>query len=196
MIEEGQTRPRRRAWLWAAIAGIALGVGAVVLVFSSRFGVDPRLVDSPLVGEPLPGIELEMLSQDGTLDFDDLRGQVLIVNFWAPWCFPCRGEHPALTAVAHDYRDRNVGVVGVVYQTPRPQDAVQFLDELGWGGDNYRYVLDPDSRAVVEFGVFGVPETYFVDADGIIVGKVQGAVTSSVLRSTLDDILAGTRPSL
>ena len=196
MIEDDHTRPRRRSWLWAAVAGIAIGVGVVVLVFSSRFGVDPRLVDSPLVGEPLPGIELELLTQDGTLDFDDLRGQVLIVNFWAPWCFPCRGEHPALTAVARDYRDRNVSLVGVVYQTPRPQDAVEFLDELGWGGDNYRYVLDPDSRAVVEFGVFGVPETYFVDADGIIVGKVQGAVTSSLLRSTLDDILAGNRPSL
>ncbi|MDH3605865.1 MAG: redoxin domain-containing protein [Acidimicrobiia bacterium] len=177
------------------VAGIVVGVGALVLVFSSRFGVDPRLVDSPLVGKPLPNLELELLTGDGSLALADLEGDVLIVNFWASWCFPCRGEHPALTAVARDYRERGVSLLGVVYQD-RPDQAMGFLDDLGWGGDNYRYVRDPDSRAAVEFGVFGVPETYFVDADGTIVGKVQGAVNSSLLRTTLDQILAGERPSL
>jgi cytochrome c biogenesis protein CcmG/thiol:disulfide interchange protein DsbE len=181
-------------WTWAIVGGIALGVGAMVLVFSSRFGVDPRLVDSPLVGQPLPNLELEVLSQHGprgeTLALTDLKGDVLVVNFWASWCFPCRGEHPALTAVARDYRERGVSLVGVVYQD-RTSEVIEFLDELGWGGENYRYLLDPDSRGAVEFGVFGVPETYFVDAAGLIVGKVQGAVTSSLLRSTLDQILAG-----
>lgn len=171
----------------------------MVLVFSSRFGVDPRLVDSPLVGEPLPDLELELLTPDGirgeTLALADLKGGVLIVNFWASWCFPCRSEHPALTAVARDYRDDGVSILGVVYQD-RVGEAAGFLDELGWGGANYHYVLDPDSRGAVEFGVFGVPETYFVDADGIIVGKVQGEVTSSLLRSTLEEILAGRRPEL
>lgn len=181
--------------MWAGIAAVALGVGAMVLVFSSRFGVDPRLVNSPLIGQPVPAIELELLAGDDTLDFTDLQGDIVIVNFWASWCFPCRGEHPALTAVARDYRDRGVSVVGVVYQDePGPVNA--FLNDLGRGGDNYRYVLDPNSRAAVEFGVFGVPETYFVDAGGIIVGKIQGGVTSSALRSTLDQILAGELPSL
>ena len=86
-------------------------------------------------------------------------------------------------------------MIGMIYQDdPGPVNA--FLDELGRGGDNYRYLLDPSSRAAVEFGVFGVPETYFVDAEGIIVGKIQGGVTSGALRSTLDQILAGERPSL
>ncbi len=195
MIEDETRRSRRRKRAWLAIAGIAVGVGALVLVFSSRFGVDPRLVNSPLIGEPMPALELELLAGGGSLDFTDLRGDVVIVNFWASWCFPCRGEHPALTAVARDYQDRGVSLVGVVYQD-QPDEAMAFLDELGWGGDNYRYVVDPKSRAAVEFGVFGVPETYFVDADGIIVGKIQGAVTSTALRSTLDQILAGERPSL
>jgi cytochrome c biogenesis protein CcmG/thiol:disulfide interchange protein DsbE len=195
MTEEALPVSKKRYWMWAGIAAVALGVGAMVLVFSSRFGIDPRLVNSPLIGQPVPAIELELLAGDDTLDFTDLQGDIVIINFWASWCFPCRGEHPALTAVARDYRDRGVSVVGVVYQDePGPVNA--FLNDLGRGGDNYRYVLDPDSRAAVEFGVFGVPETYFVDAGGIIVGKIQGGVTSSALRSTLNQILAGELPSL
>ena len=195
MTDVSQPAPRKRTWMWVSIAGIVLGVGAMVLVFSSRFGVDPRLVNSPLIGEPVPAIELEQLEGQGPLALTDLRGDVLVINFWASWCFPCRGEHPALTAAARDYRDRGVTMVGMIYQDePGPVNA--FLEELGRGGDNYRYVLDPNSRAAVEFGVFGVPETYFVNAEGIIVGKIQGAVTSGALRSTLDQILAGERPTL
>jgi len=195
VTDVSQPAPRKRTWMWVSIAGIVLGVGAMVLVFSSRFGVDPRLVNSPLIGEPVPAIELEQLEGQGPLALTDLRGDVLVINFWASWCFPCRGEHPALTAAARDYRDRGVTMVGMIYQDePGPVNA--FLEELGRGGDNYRYVLDPNSRAAVEFGVFGVPETYFVNAEGIIVGKIQGAVTSGALRSTLDQILAGERPTL
>lgn len=196
MIEERSPRSsRKRIWWWIAGVGIAVGVGALVLVFSSRFGVDPRLVDSPLIGEPVPALNLELLAEEGSLDLTDLRGEVLVVNFWASWCFPCRGEHPALTAVASDYEDLGVRMVGVVYQD-QPTQAMGFLDELGWGGDNYDYLLDPGSRAAVEFGVFGVPETYFVDAEGIIVGKIQGEVTSAAVRTALDQILAGQPPSL
>jgi cytochrome c biogenesis protein CcmG/thiol:disulfide interchange protein DsbE len=198
---------RSRKWLWISLVAIFVGVGALVLVFSSRFGVDPRLVNSPLIGQPAPPLALEVLDQgrqpddpaeDGAVHEDvlaDLRGDILIINFWASWCFPCRGEHPALTSVARDYEDRGVSLVGVVYQD-EPADAAGFLDELGWGGDNYSYVLDPKSRGAVEYGVFGVPETYFVDADGIIVGKIQGEVTSSAVRSVLDQILAGEDPTL
>ena len=199
---------RSRKWLWISLVAIFVGVGALVLVFSSRFGVDPRLVNSPLIGQPVPPLALEVLDQgrlpggtadEGTVVYEDgladLRGEVLIINFWASWCFPCRGEHPALTAVARDYADRGVSLVGVAYQD-KPADAAGFLDELGWGGDNYKYLLDPKSRGAVEYGVFGVPETYFVDADGIIVGKIQGAVTSSAVRSVLEQILAGERPDL
>ena len=199
MTGEALPVSKTRYWMWAGIAAVALGIGAMVLVFSSRFGIDPRLVNSPLIGQPLPALELELLEGGATLDFTDLRGDIVIVNFWASWCFPCRGEHPALTAVARDYEDRGVSLVGVVYGgsgLSPPAEAMSFLDELGWGGDNYRYVKDPKSRATVEFGVFGVPETYFVNAEGIIVGKIQGPVTSSALRSTLDQILAGELPSL
>ena len=198
---------RSKKWLWISLVAIFVGVGALVIVFSSRFGVDPRLVDSPLVGQPVPPLTLEVLEQgrssglsaDEDVEWPDaladLRGSVLVINFWASWCFPCRGEHPALTAVARDYEDRGVRMVGVAYDDA-VADAVDFLDQLGWGGANYRYVLDPNLRGAVEYGVFGIPETYFVNADGIIVGKIQGAVTSSSLRSVLEQILAGVDPTL
>ncbi len=189
------TSSRSRVRTWLTAGGIVVGVGALVLVFSGRFGTDPRLVESPLIGTPLPALELDYLAEEGSLDFTELRGSVVVINFWASWCIPCRAEHPALTAAARDYQDRGVRIVGIVYQDEIPQ-ATAFLDELGWGGDNYDYVVDPRSRAAVELGVFGVPETYFVDAEGIIVGKIQGAVTSGALRTVLDQILAGQRPSL
>ena len=198
---------RSKKWLWISLVAIFVGVGSLVLVFSSRFGVDPRLVNSPLIGQPAPPLTLQVLERGLLTDvaaddaavyedvLADLRGDILIINFWASWCVPCRGEHPALTAVARDYEDRGVSLVGVAFRN-KPADAASFLDELGWGGDNYRYVLDSKERGAVEYGLFAVPETYFVDADGIIVGKIQGAVSSSAVRSVLEQILAGELPDL
>lgn len=82
--------------------------------------------------------------------------------------------------------------VGVVYQD-EPGSASAFLDKLGWG-DNYAYVVDPGSRAAIAFGVFGVPETFFIDREGIIVGKISGESDALLLGSTIDQILGGARP--
>ncbi len=115
-----------------------------------------------------------------------------MINFWASWCPPCRIEHPILTAASGSYEDDGVHFVGVLYQD-RSEPAIEFLDEFGRGA-NYSYVIDPESRATVEMGVFGVPETFFVDADGIVRARVQGEVTSSVVVATLDEILAADSP--
>lgn len=176
-----------RSWLIAGAGVVAIVL--LVLVFAGRFGEDPRLIESPLIGEPLPSMELELLDGGGTMDFADLRGQVLVVNFFASWCVPCRTEHGHLVAAAAAYSDRDVQFVGVVYQDTTSA-ARAFLDELGWGPGTI-YAQDDGSRAVVEFGVVGVPETYFVDADGVIVDKVYGPVDSTLLSTKLDGILAG-----
>lgn len=183
---------RRRTWLVLAV--IVLAVGLLAWVFSGRFGQDPRLVDSPLVGQTLPDLTLEYLEDEGSLTFSELEGSVAVINVWASWCVPCRIEHPALTAASAAYADRGVRFVGLLYQD-RAAPAVAFLDELG-RGENYSYVVDADSRATVELGVFGVPETYFVDADGIVRGKVQGQVNPMVLVQTIEDLLAGREPDL
>jgi cytochrome c biogenesis protein CcmG/thiol:disulfide interchange protein DsbE len=173
---------------------IVSATALLAFVFIGRFGQDPRLVDSPLIGKPVPDLRLEYLEQEGSLAFSDLRGEILVVNFWASWCIPCRSEHPTLTSASAAYENRGVRFVGVSYQD-QPAAAIAFLDELGRGA-NYSYVVDPDSRATVEFGVFGVPETFFVDAEGIIRARVQGEVSPTVLGRTVEDLLAGRNPQL
>lgn len=176
------------------IVGILAMVALLVYVFNSRFGQDPRLVDSPLVGQPVSDLTFDYLEQDGTFSFADQRGTVLVVNFFASWCFPCRLEHDDLLATSAAYADRGVHFLGIVYQD-KPEQASAFLDEFG-RGTNYSYVIDPQSRAIVELGVFGVPETYIIDANGIIQGKVAGEVNGAVLQRALDQVLAGETPDL
>ncbi len=176
------------------ILGILGLVALLVYVFNGRFGQDPRMVDSPLIGQPIGDLTLDYLEQDGAFSFPDQQGTVLVANFFASWCFPCRGEHDDLTSTAAAFADRGVHFVGIVYQD-EPAQASAFLDEFG-RGVNYSYVVDPQSRAIVELGVFGVPETYIIDADGIIQGKIQGEANAAVLSEALEQVLAGQTPDL
>lgn len=181
---------RRPVWLYYTV----LGVSAIIVfgVFASRFGENPRINESPLIGKPLPQFTLEYLEGEGSLNSADLRGQALVINFWASWCIPCRSEHPALNAAAAGYADEDVHFVGIVYQDRREQ-AVGFLDQFG-RGTNYSYVMDDDSRTIIDLGVFGVPETYFVDKDGIIRSRYQGAVNSAILQEHIEEALTPLTP--
>jgi len=186
-------RPRGQGRL-IRLAGVAGVLATLVLAVSlaSRFGTNPQLVASPLIGQPAPDVSFPRLAGEGHLSFDDLNGQVVVVNFWASWCVACRTEHDDLLATATAFDEQDVRFVGVIYQDD-PDHAEAFLDELGWG-ENYEYVLDPGSRAAIAFGVFGVPETFFIDRDGIIVGKISGESDALLLGSTVDRILQGGRP--
>ncbi|WP_219418037.1 TlpA family protein disulfide reductase [Pseudonocardia nigra] len=186
-------RSRRFRLLAVAAAVVVLGAVGVGAVFGSRLGTDPTLVDSPLIGQPAPAVTLPYLEAEGTLSLSELRGQVVVVNFWASWCVACREEHPALLATAAQYRDAGVVLVGIDYQDSQAA-AQAFLDEMGRGGENYRYVTDPGSRAALEFGVFGVPETFVLDRSGTIVAKITGPSTYPLLAGAIDAVLAGQRP--
>lgn len=176
------------------IAGILAMVALLVYVFNGRFGQDPRLVDSPLIGKPVTDLTFDYLEQDGSFSFADQRGTVLVVNFFASWCIPCRTEHRDLTTTAAAFADRGVHFLGIVYQD-KPAQASAFLDEFG-RGTNYSYVIDPQSRAIVELGVFGVPETYIIDGKGLIQWKTAGAVDGAALNSALEQVLVGQTPDL
>lgn len=189
MTEERPTESGGRRRIWFGTGAAVIVIGLLVAVFAGRFGEDPRLVDSPLIGEQVSAMRLEYLDGTGSVSFDELRGRVVVVNFWASWCIPCRSEHRHLTSVAAAYADRGVQFVGVVFQDD-VDAATRFLDELGWG-DDYLYVLDPGSRAAVEFGVFGVPETFFIDPEGRIVDKIAGPVDTARLTSAIEPILSG-----
>ena len=180
---------RRRELVWGAgvVLVVLVGVGAA---FGARFGTDPSVVDSPMIGKPMPEVTLPYLEREGDLALTDLEADVLVVNFWASWCVPCREEHDDLLAAAARYDDQGVTFVGIVFQD-RPEQAIAFLDELGRG---YDHLLDPGSRAAIDFGVFGIPETYFVDGDGIVRAKIVGASDLGLLSQTIEAVLAGEQP--
>lgn len=183
-VDSGVRWPR-----WLALGGVVVTI-AVAAAFGTRFGTDPTTVDSPLIGRPAPDVTLPYLERDGQLALADLRGQVVVVNFWASWCVPCREEHADLVAAAAAYEHRGVTFIGIVYQDRREQ-AIGFLDELGRG---YDHLEDPGSRAAIAFGLFGIPETFFIDTDGVVAAKVLGKTDYPTLSATLDAVLVGEQP--
>ena len=161
---------------------------ALALIFFTqlRSGVDPSAIPSALVGKPAPDFDLPAL--DGTnvpgLKRADLAGQLTLVNVFASWCVPCRQEHPLLAALAADKRIR---LVGIDYKD-QPGDAAAFLGELG---NPYAAIgVDQRGRTAIDWGVYGVPETFLVGADGIIRHKVIGPLSPDVLASDLEPAIA------
>ena len=189
-VENSATPSSRRWGVRVAVFLIVVFVLALGLVFGSRFGKDPRLVESPLIGKPAPDAVLPFLEQEGELALSDLQGQIVVLNFWASWCVGCRAEHDDLLAAANARRDSGVQFLGVVFQD-ESSDAIAFLDELGRG---YPSVVDVGSRLGVEMGVYGIPETFFIDEEGTVVAKISGEANVGALITILDDILAGRTP--
>lgn len=173
--------------------GLVVGLGAiavVLVVLASRFGINVEQGFSPVMGAPTPELTLPALGSEGSVVLTELGNahELLIVNFFASWCLQCRNEHADLVSTAEAYRERSVQFVGIAFQN-RDSQAIGFLDELGWG-DSSLYASDPGSRAAIEFGVFGVPETIFI-RNGTIVGKLLGETDALTLSATIERILAG-----
>ena len=132
-----------------------------------------------------PDFTLELLD-GGTLTLSELRGSVVLVDFWASWCGPCRVEAPTLVQVYEEYRDKGVEFVGVgIWE--RPAEAEVFIEEFGVP---YPTGLDIPGNILVEYGVRGIPEKYFIDSDGRLVAKFTGPSGENDLRETLDRMLA------
>lgn len=169
---------KARFWL-----PLALAVGFLGLL---GFGLtrDARTLPSALIGDPAPSFRLATL-EGGSLALEELAGKVVVLNFWASWCIPCRQEHPVLRRAERDYPDSDVRVVGVVYQDA-PRSARRFMERLG--GD-WTSVLDPGSRTAIDYGVYGVPETFFLARDGTVAKKHIGPIDWEIVSTTVDSLL-------
>ncbi len=166
--------------MWRYLLPLGLFVGLVALL-AVGLNLNPREVPSPFIGKPAPQFTLPRLHRpEATVSPADFRGQVWLLNVWASWCVSCRAEHPVLNGLA---RSGEVILVGLNYKDAR-NDALQWLAERG---DPYTVVaVDADGRVGIDWGVYGVPETFVIDKRGIIRFKHTGPVTREVLR---DEIL-------
>lgn len=161
------------------VGGLAVTL-PLTAVLALGFGQDPRDFASPLIGKAAPDFSLSTL--DGTaVRLADLEGKPAVLNFWATWCVPCRQEHATLLAAA-ERADGEVAFYGIVYQD-EPATIRAWLDRHGNG---YPTLVDEGGRAAIAFGVYGVPETYLLDAEGLIRHKFVGPVEPGALRTALE----------
>jgi cytochrome c biogenesis protein CcmG/thiol:disulfide interchange protein DsbE len=168
-------------WRWL----LPLAALPVLALLAYGFRLSPRDIPSPLVGKPAAPFTVRTF--DGqTVSLDSLRGKVLVVNFWASWCYPaCYEEAPVLERGWQAYRERGVIVLGIDIQD-KAEAGEKFIRDFGLTFPN---APDTTGKVSVDFGVYGVPETFFVDRQGRIRAKHVGAVTEAVLRDHLERLL-------
>jgi cytochrome c biogenesis protein CcmG, thiol:disulfide interchange protein DsbE len=148
---------------------------------------DPRSIPSPLIGREAPAFTLQLFD-GGAFALENQRGKIVVMNIWSSWCIPaCYNEAPALEAVWKRYRERDVVFVGVNYQD-REAAARDFLARF-----RHTFANGPDvgSKVAIAYGVYGVPETFFIDRDGRIAHKHVGEITFDVLVQHIERLLNG-----
>jgi cytochrome c biogenesis protein CcmG/thiol:disulfide interchange protein DsbE len=151
------------------VAGLAIAL-PLLAVLVANLGRDPRSVRSPLVGRPAPPFRLVPVGGGAPIALASLHGKPVVINFWATWCVPCFQEHAALVESARSLPD--VQFLGIVYEDDEARTG-EFLRERG---TSYPSLMDNEGKTAIAYGVFGVPETFFIDPEGRIVEKYVGAL--------------------
>jgi cytochrome c biogenesis protein CcmG/thiol:disulfide interchange protein DsbE len=164
------------------IVGIIITAALVGVLFVG-LGKDPAEIRSPLIGKPAPTFALREVGTGRTVNIGELRGKPVIINFWATWCGPCWEEHPVLVANAKMLQP-NVQFVGVVFQ----DEESKILGFLNQRGTAYPTLVDEAGKTAIAYGVGGVPETFFLDANGVIQAKYAGPMDSDTLRKNLEKV--------
>jgi cytochrome c biogenesis protein CcmG/thiol:disulfide interchange protein DsbE len=177
---------------------------AIPIIALLAFGMtrDPREIPSPLPGREAPKFALAVFSFPAsaraadaraaellkdTVRLDTLRGKVVVLNFWASWCLACRDEHTALSEAATALKGTDARFFGVLYQDV-PQNGRDWIKQMG--GQSYPGLFDPTSRTAIDYGLYGVPETFFIGRDGRVAYKHVGAVPMDVIMGTVEKLLA------
>jgi cytochrome c biogenesis protein CcmG/thiol:disulfide interchange protein DsbE len=173
-----QKRPIPR-WKWL----LGTAVVAIPLLLGIGLTKDPSYIPSMIVGRTLPTFSLEPLAGSGQVASEKLLGKPLVINFWASWCVSCREEHPLLVQLG-DRADLfgEFEIVGINYRDS-PTAAAQFLDRHG----RFPYPSGQDKRGRlgIDFGVYGMPETFFVDAEGVVQARQVGPLTPQAIEQNL-----------
>ena len=157
---------------------------ALVALLAIGLQLNPREVPSPLIGKPAPAFDLPLLTEpDKRFSEKTMLGKVWMLNVWASWCPPCLVEHPVVTRVA---QSGLVPVVGLNYKDQR-EDALPWLKR---NGDPYQLIVfDPNGRIGIDYGVYGVPETYVIDREGVIRYKQIGPLTADVVQKKIEPLI-------
>ena len=161
------------------IAGLVV-VTPVLLILFLNLGRNPHRVRSPLIDRPAPVFALKEVGSDRVVSLESLRGRPVVVNFWSTWCVPCYAEHEVLTSSASTLGN-SVQFLGVVYQDTEEKIS-EFLRQNGSG---YPSVLDQSGKTAIAYGVYGVPETFFIRSDGSIAEKFEGPLDAASLNEKL-----------
>ena len=187
----------RYFWILGAFA-------ALVALLAFGLGLNPREVPSPLVGKPAPVFRLDILDQPGkTLGPEDMKGKPWLLNVWSTWCVSCRQEHPVLVEfskagriplIGLNYKEvRGDGEFDMSKMSPEEESRLAVKRAAGWlsqhGNPYTQTVMDLDGRVGIDYGVYGVPETYVIDAAGVIRMKHTGPITPDVLTNKILPLL-------
>jgi cytochrome c biogenesis protein CcmG/thiol:disulfide interchange protein DsbE len=174
----------------------SLVVVPVVGLFAWGLTRDPNRIPSPLPGREAPDFALPVFAPGqvplarpigDTVRLSQIRGDVVVLNFWASWCLACRDEHAILSVVARRYAGQPVHFLGVLY-ADRAAAGVNWIAEMG--GQSYPSVEDPRARVAIDYGLYGVPETFFLDKSGRVAFKQIGPVTEAMLTHLIDSLMA------
>jgi cytochrome c biogenesis protein CcmG/thiol:disulfide interchange protein DsbE len=158
---------------------VLFAVLAGYFALALRPGRDPQLLPSAMIDKPAPAIDLPPLDGAARVTSQSLTGRVVLVNFFASWCVPCRAEHPVLMHMA---KDEKIALIGIDYED-KPDQARALLAQLG---DPYQAVgTDAEGRLAIDFGVYGVPETYVIDKAGRIRFRQVGPIDADAMNRTI-----------
>lgn len=172
---------------WLITLSSVLLCGALLAVLLQGFGRNPHEVPFMLQGKPAPAFTLRALDTGQPVSLEQFRGRPVVINFWASWCAPCKMEHPVLEWGQREFGDQ-AQFLGVVFEDTE-DNARKFLQRYG---ASFPQLADPRSRVAVDYGVAGVPETYFIDPQGTILRKHVGPIDPESLASSIRALAAGT----